>query len=295
MNRYAALILFAMVFGWSTLAAAHPHILRLSDRTEVSFEQMIHDLKQARVVFIGELHNNPGHHQAQLTIIDALYKSGENIAVGLEMFRKENQQALDLWSEDQMPERRFVEVFDRNWSMWPQYRNIFLYAREFRIPMVGLNIPEDVSRQVAAEGIDSLTKQQNRAGDKVVCTVDPIYMNFIRRAMGGHGGHGESFVHFCEAQLLWDVAMARHLSEYLEGHPTMNAVVLAGSGHSWKYGMPSRLASDITPIKVVLPEIPGRLNRVNVTADDADYLWLDEGDGSWSAPDRFNGPVRSSP
>ncbi|WP_432822697.1 ChaN family lipoprotein [Trichloromonas sp.] len=284
MSKPTPWILLAILLAWSATAAAHPHILRLADRTEISFAEMINDLKDARVVFVGELHDHDGHHRAQLALLDALRKAGRDFSIGLEMFRKDDQQALDLWLDNRISEDNFVEIYNQNWSMWPKYREIFVYARDFRIPLVGLNISREITRQVAAEGFASISEQQSKSLDKVACTIDPTYMNYIRRAMGGHGGHGDSFVYFCEAQLLWDISMAQNLSQHLETRPNARAIVLAGSGHSWKYGMPSRMDSGASPDRVILPEIPGRIDRFSATEEDADYLWLDVGMEGWTAP-----------
>jgi len=284
MTRHIFWIVISILLVWHTTALGHPHILRLSDRSEISFAEMINDLKDARVVFVGELHDHDGHHQAQLAVLDALRKAGTSLSIGFEMFRQDSQQTLDLWIGSRISERNFVEIYKQNWSMWPKYRELFVYARAFGIPMMGLNIAREITRQVATEGITSLSRQQSETHNKVACTIDPIYMNYIRRAMGGHGGHGESFVYFCEAQLLWDIAMAQNLSQHLEAQPGTTAVVLAGSGHSWKYGMPSRMDAVTFPARVILPEMAGRLDRFSATAEDADYLWLDEGRGGWTAP-----------
>jgi len=52
-------------------AFAHPHILKAGDRTEVTPEELIDDLKSVQVVFVGELHDRLDDHQAQLSIIRA--------------------------------------------------------------------------------------------------------------------------------------------------------------------------------------------------------------------------------
>ncbi len=283
MIKQSVSMLFMILLAWNVPAFGHPHILRLSDRSEISFNEMINDLKEAKVVFVGELHDHDGHHMAQLAVLDALRKIGNNLSIGLEMFRQGNQQTLDLWTASRISERNFVEIYNQNWSMWPKYRDIFIYARAFTIPMVGLNVSRDITRQVANEGFTSLSKQQSEALGKVTCTIDPNYMNYIRRAMGGHGSQADSFLYFCEAQLVWDIAMAQNLTQHLKSKPENKAVVLAGSGHSWKYGMPSRLDGAYS-IRVILPEIHGRSDRYNATVDDADYLWLDEGRDGWAAP-----------
>ncbi len=263
----------------------HPHILDIAGRQEIGFDELISGLTRTNLVFIGELHDHEGHHQAQLAIIDALREAGVQLAIGLEMFRSDSQDALDSWTADHLTERKFKKIYNQNWSMWEKYRDIFIYARDYEIPMVGLNISREITRQVAEGGYDSLSPDQMKELKGIACNVEPAYMDYIRRAMGGHGGHGKSFIYFCEAQLVWDSIMAKNLADYLEQNPDRTVVVLAGSGHSWKYGIPSQLEEYQThPYKVILPEIPSRVDRSNAKQSDADYLWLDVGDDGWSAP-----------
>jgi len=59
---------------------------------------------------------------------------------------------------------------------------IFEYAREKRIPLVGLNVPRDVTRQVALEGFQSLSRKDKARIHSVTCRVDREYMDFIKRA-----------------------------------------------------------------------------------------------------------------
>ncbi len=285
MMRWALFTLLFVILQ-VTATYGHPHILGAAERTEVDFEQMIEDLGSKRIVFIGELHDHPGHHQMQLGIIQALHQRGMKLAIGLEMFRKDSQQTLDEWVAGELSVRKFLKVYNDNWSMWPKYRKIFRYARKNNIPMVGLNIERDITRQVASHGFDSLTPDQTEELKGISCNVNPAYQDYIRRAMGGHGGDNRSFIYFCEAQLLWDNIMAKNLVDYLEQNPDTMVVVLAGSGHSWRYGIPTQvLEYETLPYRVVLPEIPGRVDRSNIKPSDTDYLWLDLGERDWYDPD----------
>jgi len=76
--------------------------------------------------------------------------------------------------------------------------------------------------------------------------------------------------------------MARTLIDFLKENPDYRVVVLAGSAHAWKIGIPKQLEeqSDIS-YRVILPEIHGRADRTNMKAAFADYLWLDVGDDGW--------------
>ncbi|BCR05089.1 hypothetical protein DESUT3_21580 [Desulfuromonas versatilis] len=285
MRRSTLFLGLCLLLTWAAPVFGHPHILDTQSRQEVEFSELVDDLSNTRLVFIGELHDHDGHHQAQLEIIRTLHEAGVALAIGLEMFRSDSQDQLDLWVANHLTERKFKAIYEQNWSMWERYRDIFVYARDFEVPMVGLNISRDITRQVAEEGFASLSADQSQELKGIACNVDPAYMDYIRRAMGGHGNHGKSFVYFCEAQLVWDSIMAKNLAEYLEQNPERTIVVLAGSGHNWKYGIPSQLQEyHPYPYKVILPEIIGRVDRTNATATDADYLWLDVGEDGWSAP-----------
>ncbi|MHB8709505.1 MAG: hypothetical protein ACYC9I_11570, partial [Desulfuromonadales bacterium] len=59
-------------------------------------------------------------------------------------------------------------------------------------------------------------------------------------------------------------------------------LVLAGSGHAWKFGIPRQLLEQMeVSYRVILPEIDGRLVRAQVVPEVTDYLWLDEGPDGW--------------
>jgi uncharacterized iron-regulated protein len=69
--------------------------------------------------------------------------------------------------------------------------------------------------------------------------------------------------------------MAWHLVEFLKSRPGYQVVVLAGSGHSWKHGIPdevSRLGA-LEHRVVLLDGVPAD----TVTREDADYFWPDLG------------------
>ena len=65
---------------------------------------------------IGELHASASHHRTQLGVIRALHNGGRQIAVGLEMFRAEEQDQLNRWVRGEIPEEAFVPVYLRNWN-----------------------------------------------------------------------------------------------------------------------------------------------------------------------------------
>jgi uncharacterized iron-regulated protein len=191
------------------------------------------------------------------------------------MFRSDSQTALDRWVAGKIGFMEFMAVYRANWQWWEQYSGIFNYARENRIPMIGLNLSRQIVAKVARNGFDSLTSAETATLPVVRCIVDDAYRAFIRRALGKHELKGTAFENFCEAQLLWDTVMAGNLYDYLSRHPGKTVVVLTGNGHAWKYGMPEQLRKKGEKnFRVILPEIAGHAQRGSISLSEADYLLL---------------------
>ncbi|MBI5468225.1 MAG: ChaN family lipoprotein [Deltaproteobacteria bacterium] len=251
-------------------------ILNVAERRVVEFPELVDGIKGYRLIFVGEMHDKKWTHTAQLKVISALKEAGVNVSIGVEMFRKESQKDLDGWVAGTMSEEEFGAVYRKNWGLpWRQYREIFLYARDKKVPVVALNISRKIIHQVFTKGFHALGPEDLKELGDIECSVDKPYEEFIREAMEEHDLKDASFQNFCEAQMVWDSTMARNSVEYLKDNNGATLVVLAGSGHSWKRGIPAQVGkrSDIKFV-VIIPEAEDKPSRENVTAMDADYLWL---------------------
>lgn len=275
--RYLAAIGVLLLIGCRTTGPSQGMRLYDLDRGKTySGDQAVHQLQAARFVLVGEHHNNARHHEAQLQVIRALHQTGFKVAIGLEMFRRDSQTKLDQWIAGQVSEAQFVPIYLDNWNYgWDLYGPIFTYAREHRLPMVGLNVSRRITAQVAYHGFDSLSEAQKGQLENITCNVTREYRDFIRRAYGAHG-HGQmSFNRFCEAQLVWDTSMALNAVTYIEKHPDRLMVILAGSGHARKPGIPAQIKKiNPLPYAVVLPETPGIFDARSISVQDADYILL---------------------
>lgn len=251
-------------------------VVRITDGRVIDFGRMIAEVKGGDLVFVGELHDQKWHHENQLRIIKALYGAGVPLAIGLEMFTAESQPALDRWVAGKMEKESFVRLYYENWQMpWSLYGDIFLYARQHRIPLIGLNVPREIVQRVASQGFESLaSEERKRLPSGITCDVDKSYMAFIKRAFAEHAGNEKTFVHFCEAQMLWTKSMAWRLTDFLDKHPRKTVVVLTGAGHAMKRGIPEQVGqSSRYSYKVILPEISDMpIGKVGV--GDADYIVL---------------------
>ena len=279
MKKYGLLSVSLIIIIVSFILVPNSFAYQLLDLTsgeKKSLIESLEKLKNFRLILVGELHTNEEHHRMQLAVIEALHNKGVKLAIGLEMFRHDSQEDLDLWVSKDISPDEFLRRYYDNWNYpWPAYGDIFEYAREYTIPMVGLNVGKKITQQVAREGFDSLSEEQRGKLQDVVCIVDETYMAFIRKAFGDHA-HGKlNFVHFCEAQLVWDNIMAIHALDYLKADPETVMVVLTGIGHALKLGIPAQIKrrSDL-PHAIILPETPGYITPERITLEDADFLIL---------------------
>ena len=153
MKRIFPFILSVIVlFGVLDAIQAHltQRIYDLQNNKEMLMSNAISDLKRNRIILVGEHHTNQSHHLAQLNVIQSLKEAGVQVAVGLEMFRSDSQPALDSWIAGKMDAAEFKKIYFDNWNYpWADYGMILDYAREAKIPLIGLNVPMEIPRQVA--------------------------------------------------------------------------------------------------------------------------------------------------
>lgn len=275
-----ATIMLYTVFHTNTQAgAAETYVFQVSEKRFVSYEKMLDDLRGGpRLIFVGEAHGHEIHHRQQFNIIKALNDSKTPLAVGLEMLTSRNQGKLDMWAKGAIPVDDFVKAYYKEWNVpWSYYNDIFLYLRDNKIPIIALSLPKEISQKVGKTGFSSLnSKELGELPSGIVCKVDKKYMDFIKKAYGSHQYTNKDFVFFCEAQLLKDKTMALLLSKFLEKNPDRTVVVLAGTTHAWKKGVPEQIRnlSKGLSYSVILPQIPGSIEPSNITVEDADYILL---------------------
>ncbi|MEO1402815.1 MAG: ChaN family lipoprotein [Cyanobacteria bacterium J06635_1] len=249
-------------------------------------DDILNALTTARVVYLAETHTDIDDHAAQLEIVQTLHQQGGEVAIGLEMFQRPFQDALDQYLAGDISEAQMLTQteYETRWGFpWEFYAPIVRYAQENQIPLIALNAPAEVTRKVAREGLSSL------AGDDLqyippVADLDltnEAYKAFMAGVLGGHGGpHGDfNLDNFFAAQVVWDETMAATVADFAEANPDTQVIVLAGEGHViYDFGIPSRverrLGSDLIAHSVILN--PSAQTLVEGEGAIADFFWISE-------------------
>ena len=207
-----------------------------------------------RIIYVSEKHDEPGHHAAQKKIIELLHKRGVKLAVGMEMFQRPSQKALDRYLAGKIDERAFLKQAEyfRRWGFdYHLYRPIVEYCRQNSIPVIALNLPKEISSVIARKGIEGLSAKERSTLPEDIDMDNRLYRRHLRDIFSQHSQtEMDNFEYFFQAQVAWDETMADTAASYLMNHPGRSLVVLAGMGHiAYGYGIPSRVARRIPGIE----------------------------------------------
>lgn len=211
------------------------------------FDTVLPALLRERVVFVGETHTRYDHHLNQLEVIRQLHARDPRIAVGVEFFQQPFQRHVDDYIAGEIDERELLlrtEYYERWRFDFRLYAPILAFARVQRIPVIALNIPSEITRKVGRSGLASLSVDE-RAWVPEMDAADAVYRERLRAVFEQHPharGSGGDFDNFVAAQRLWDEGMAQRAAEYLKLEPKRRLVILAGSGHVVRPGLPRGLA-----------------------------------------------------
>jgi uncharacterized iron-regulated protein len=274
MHRFHRSILTLTLLIVSCVSTHAAQFSRVSDKKAANLAEVVKGVERADVIFIGEIHDSAQHHKSQADIVRSLHAKKFGIAIGLEMFTQDDQQQLDDWVAGKLDEERFMQVYARNWSYgWPLYRDLFILARDNHIPLIALNIPKPVISKAMRQGPSAL--QESELPPKMSWSLNEPQTAYMRAAARQAFGNlpPERFVaRLCEAQALRNNGMAWNIAKYRKQHPTDKVVVLSGTWHAVKNGVPEQLAAYGTlTYQVILPELP-ELTLENATIRQADYL-----------------------
>lgn len=253
--------------------------------------RILEALMAADIVYLGETHDSAADHAAQLEIVTALYEAGPQLAIGLEMFQRPFQGAIDAYlaGEIDEDELRARSEYDERWGFpWEYYAPLLRFARERGLPVLAMNAPAEATRKVSRQGLASLGPAERRYIPplaEIDTTGNPAHREWVRATFAQHDftPSEEVFERFYAAQVLWDETMAASIAEFARERPNYRIVAIAGRGHTiYGYGIPSRVARRLqgaaAPVQqsVLFSEEPSAALDAATQAEPpiADHIWI---------------------
>ena len=220
--------------------------VHLPTGVKVTAEQMNAAITDARIIYIGETHDNPASHRQELQVLKAVAnRYPGQVSLGMEMFNTGHQEVLDKWVAGELSEKEFLQESDwySNWQMdFAYYADLLHYAREMKIPVVGINVSKELRQEVGMHDLDELD-EETRMQLPDMDFNDPYQKAMVESIFAGHGPGSKMFEAFLRVQTLWDESMAerivRHMADQGQEH---RMVVIAGGYHvRHGFGIPRRV------------------------------------------------------
>lgn len=217
----------------------------MNPKTLINFNEIVNTVIDKPIIFVGERHTNYEDHKVQLEIIMELFQRQKKFAIGMEMFQRPFQKALDDYLSGAISEREFLKASEyfKRWKFdYNLYREIIEFAKAKGIPVVALNLKEEIVRKVAEGGLDALTPEEKKEIPQDMDMANDDYRERVNKAFQLHERSPvKNFEYFYQSQILWDETMAHSIAQFLNDHPDFQMVVLAGEQHvMFSSGIPKR-------------------------------------------------------
>jgi uncharacterized iron-regulated protein len=264
-------------------------VLDLAQGRSVTMNELGPRLGSARIVFVGEAHDEVSSRRFQIQVIEALLAQERDVFVGLEMFPPTANEALAGWSRGNLSEKEFLarSGWYESWGFpWSMYRELFAVLRDKHLPARGINVTRE-QRKLGGEGtLDPALREE--VGD-LDLNVEP-HRRYLSDALddsdhpGNHAFDSPEFERFLRIQVLWDHVMGTRAAKLLQaGSSRAVVVVLIGSGHlEYKLGAnlrAARVRPDVAQItlldRFVTPDDIGAGGGTTVPVGLADIVRVD--------------------
>jgi len=222
-------------------------ILHLPTGVYVTAGQMLQAASDARIVYVGETHDNPASHRLELQVLKALAERyPHRVALGMEMLTPAQQPALDAWVAGELSEKEFLKQ-SKWYDIWRMnfayYRDLFVYARDHRIPLLGLNADKQLVRAVGRHPLSELEPEQREQLPEMDLA-DPYQSALVESIYSGHSAGQAMLDGFQRVQTLWDETMAQNIATYMKSPlgDDVHLLVIAGGNHIRNgFGIPRRV------------------------------------------------------
>jgi uncharacterized iron-regulated protein len=234
------LVLLSVVFtlssqAWGQTRLGTDEFLMDVRRAEIAtLEQLQSEMTLSDVVLLGEIHDNPRHHELRAQLLREPALKQRNIVA-------EHLDAGQVVGAGDMLLSRLEQAgFDATGWQWPLHQPLFAAALDQGMTVYGGNLPRDQTRVVFKSRGSSLG-----VGLQALLLLAPLSddsLAALRREIDeGHCGAlpAMMFEGMMAVQRARDASMANELMQHLP------AVLLSGNGHAWKHlGVPHILAAN---------------------------------------------------
>lgn len=239
------LVFFGVFFLSCRITSSLPPVLEHrvsitegSEESYLTFDEMVHRLMDADVVFVGEIHDDSLTHIVEYELLRRVFRHHRNLGVALEMFERDVQKALDDYLSARITEKEFLAV-SRPWGNYESaHRPLVEFARENCLPVLAMNVPRRYANRVAVMGEEGLAALADSEKVWIARELKPLDDEYRKRFMEQMGesrpGPMARFdpENLYKAQCIKDDTMAESILMFREDRPGVKVISYQGDFHS---------------------------------------------------------------
>ena len=231
-------------------------------------EEMWTDLREADVIYMGEIHQLERHHRMEVEVLQEILKGNRPVVLGLEQIERRNQDQLDRYNGGELSFEELAEAikWKDQWTNYADYRPLMEAARKGGARIVGLNAPWEVIHAIGKSGLEGLPVEQRRSLAEKIRLEDPTYERLMNILLGVHASFDPtSLRNIYEAQVARDETMADATAQALQCNDTTKkaiGLVVTGAGHvQFGLGIPER-------VRFRMPAVRDRILLMSESGDE---------------------------
>lgn len=264
-------------------------------RSAETVESLLENLAKYDVVFLGELHGNPGAHAMQYEVLKGLSARWKKLALATEHFERDVQAVVDAYmtkpsagesvEAHEAAEKAFLKG-SRPWPNHADYRPMVEFCREKGIPLVAGNVPRRLAARVNKEGpevLETFSDEDKSWCASVIVANEGAYKDNFFKVMGSStkAKRDDEYARLDRmyaAQCLKDDTMAQSTLKWLKDNPGGKVVHINGAFHSTGgLGVPEKLklanpALKIAIVTCIEADFPAAQNLDAPDAKGNDYV-----------------------
>lgn len=184
---------------------AQYRIYDMAARRPIDVATLARTLAGADVALFGERHDDDIAHRLQERLLRDLTAITARGTLGLEMFERDVQNAVDRYRAGETTEAAFLAE-GRPWPNYPaDYRPLVEHARDAGWGIAATNLPQALATAIARDGLNALEAAEPArrlfAAADIDCPED-AYWALFREAIAGDGGTPTQAAHVVEGHRL---------------------------------------------------------------------------------------------
>jgi len=306
----SAILIGSMCFACAALAAQDSAAPALPDLTTFDLmrsesgkapvyrtvAQAADELKNYDVILLGEWHDHPGNHLAEMVLFREIHARAPQLALSMEQFERDVQPVVNDYLAGRIGEEA-LERRGRAWGNYDEsYRPLVEFAKDHGLPVIAANAPASLVRCVGEKGPEFLTQLDSEKRLWAAATLhlgDGAYKDKFMRFLAEDTSHGTpasnpeaaaNNARAWAAQVLRDDTMAESIALYLGKNPGHKVMHITGDFHvEGGLGTAERLKERMPALKiaVIAPVEAENPDRPSISAGDVkngDFLFLLRGE-----------------